>query len=69
MTKTEWFSLEKGSVVCNQKNKNHRAVLSANGNGAIRLPSDRTTRGYTVYCSGDKYMFNLVKIKIRIKKK
>lgn len=62
MTKEEWDSLKVGSIVSNRKGANPRSVLSV-GNGSIKLPStrDRAGQGYTVYCSGDKYMFKLVK--------
>ena len=62
MTKEEWDSLKAGSIVSNNKGKNLRTVLCAK-NGSVTLPSDRdrARQGYTVYCSGDKYMFKLVK--------
>ena len=66
MTKEEWNSIRPGSIVSNNKGKNLRIVLEAGGRSrSIRLPStrDRARQGYTVYCSGDKYMFKLVKVK------
>lgn len=63
MDKHEWYSLKPGSIVANNKGKNPRVVISVSTSGGIRLPStrDRAGQGYTVYCSGDKYMFKLVK--------
>lgn len=63
----EWESLTSGSIVSNNKGKNHRVVLSYNSESrAMRLPSksDRARNGYTVYCVGDRWMFKLVKVKV-----
>lgn len=65
MTNEEWDTLRPGSIVCNRSGKNPRVVLEAGGRSrSIRLPStrDRARQGYTVYCSGDKYMFKLIKV-------
>ena len=62
MDTAEWNSLRPGSIVSNRQGKNLRAIISVSRT-SIKLPSDRdrARQGYTVYCSGDKYMFKLVK--------
>lgn len=63
----EWESLTAGSVVSNNKGKNHRVVLSYNTKTrGMKLvsSSDRGRKGYTVYCVGDRAMFKLVKVRV-----
>ncbi len=63
----EWESLTAGSIVSNNKGKNHRVVLNYNTKTkGMRIVSkgDRARQGYTVYCVGDRAMFKLVKVKV-----
>lgn len=70
MTREEWNTLEAGSVVSNLSGTNWRVVIEAsNRSKSIVLPSDRDWNhtGRTTYCSGDKYLFKLVPVRIRLK--
>jgi len=70
MTTKEWNSLKEGSIVSNHKGKNQRVVIKWNPRSrCIKLPSGRTKRGHTTYCSGDHGMFELVKVGIKNCKK
>jgi len=70
MTAAEWLSLREGSVVSNRQGKNCRVVLKYNPKSqTIKLSSTRSRNGeYTIYGRGDKYLFNLEPIRVRIKK-
>lgn len=63
MTADEWRGLKVGNTIYMARSGNRRKILSVK-NGSITLASTMSRNGRTtVYCKGDRYLFELLKTK------